>query len=87
MSEGCLEQWKQCGAVRPFWVDIGWVRWAGSPEREKMYNIVYLRCKHSPLPPVILDDFTYYLCPAHLKEMTERSLKLKEKRDEVLLDK
>ncbi len=67
-----IEQWKQCGAVRPFWVDIGWVHWAGVPEREKMYNIVYRRCEHPPLPPVVRDGFTHHLCEGHLNEHDHR---------------
>lgn len=62
----------QCGAVRPFWVEAGWVLWHGSPAREKKYCIVYRRCVLPPQPPVELGGFEYHLCKEHLEEVVER---------------
>lgn len=63
-----IEKWTQCGQVSPFWIDIGWVQWAGSPGREKLFNIVYRRCTQSPLPPITIDGFVCHLCAEHLKD-------------------
>ena len=60
-----IESWAQCGQVTPEWVDIGWVCWSGTPEREKLFTIRYLRCTSTPLPPVQRDGFTHHLCAAH----------------------
>lgn len=62
-----VEKWTQCGQVLPYWVDIGWVQWAGHAEREKMFNIEYRRCTNPPLPAVAKGGFVYHLCAEHSK--------------------
>lgn len=34
----------ECWHVYQRWIQIGWVKWQGSPVKEKMMMIEYVRC-------------------------------------------
>ncbi len=59
----------QCGMVSPFWVELGWVRWHGTPSPEKLFTIEYRRCRTRSAGPVAEDGITFHRCLAHTKSV------------------
>lgn len=54
-----------CGMVSPLWVALGWVHWAGTPNRERQMNIEYRRCHNPSVGPLPRGGFTFELCAEH----------------------
>ena len=60
----------QCCLVYPFWVRLGWVHWAGTPERERLMNIEYRRCAApAVMAPTLRDGFAFRWCEEHAAAM------------------
>jgi hypothetical protein len=54
--------------VSPFWVDLGWVRWHGTPAAEKLYTIEYRRCPEPAAEPLRKWGSLFSWCAAHRAE-------------------
>lgn len=55
----------QCGLVFPVWQHIGWVLWVGTPTKEKLFNIKYVRCTEPAVDPVMLNGYAFHWCTEH----------------------
>jgi len=62
---------ERCGHVEPFWVQIGWVHWAGTGTREKLMSIDRRHCAAEADAPTAIGKFTFPWCAAHAAEMTQ----------------
>jgi hypothetical protein len=59
----------RCGRVSPYWVQLGWVKFADHPQREKLMNIEYRRCPRDGDTLLRHDGFTFEVCPEHAAEI------------------
>lgn len=51
-----------CGRVNPFWVQLGWVKFADHPSKERLMNIEYRRCQSTEATPSPWNGFIVSLC-------------------------
>lgn len=56
---------ERCGQVFPHWVELGWVLWSGTGQRERMFNIEYRRCTAPVVALKRKDGFVFQLCAEH----------------------